>query len=155
MMGWLIDLFKEIPTAGVSKERIEFLQTKLTDAEKENATLKEKVAHLETESETFKTRLANLEQENYRLQEQIRVQSEVKNFDEYALQIVRLLAQNDSHLTIKELEMVLKLPRIQVQYSVDNLLEHRFLQSYRPKTIGAVRYGLSQTGRSFALKNSS
>lgn len=114
----------------------------MTETQKELAPSKERAAELETENIQLKARLAKFEQKN----------KESPDFDADALQILRLLAQNDSRLTIQELELVLDLPRTQIQHSVDNLLEHRYLQSYRTQT-KAMRYGLSQTGRSFVLKN--
>jgi predicted nuclease with TOPRIM domain len=153
MMSWLTDIFKEVPTAGVAKERIEFLQAKLADAEKENATLKEKVTSLEAESETFKTRIANLEQENNRLQEQVRVQAEGDSLDENALQIIGILAKNGSTLKLQELEYLTQLPRTQVKYTVEHLIEHKYLQMFRPNPVRPETYGLAQRGRKFALEN--
>ena len=146
MMSWLTDIFKEIPTAGVAKERIEFLQTKLTDAEKENAAL-------QMENETLKTRLAELEQNNYRLQEQVRVQAEGDNLDENALQLIGILAKNGSVLSLQELEIVTQLPRTQVKYTLEHLVEHKYLQSFRGRPTRPATYGLAQRGRKFALEN--
>lgn len=157
IFDWVFSFFGNIFSSFTLRDQNAFLQTKLTETQKELAPFKDKLAvceekfaisetaktQLETENAQLKARIAELEQKN----------KESPDFGTDALQILRLLAQNDSQLTVQELELVLKLPRIQVQHSVDILLEHRFLQSYRPSPIRAVQYGLSQTGRSFALKN--
>lgn len=159
IFDWIFSFFGNIFSSFTLRDQNAFLQTKLTESQKELAPFKDKLAVCEEKLSVSEARAAKLETKNIKLQTRI-AEFEQKNnhspdFTKDALQVLRLLAQHDSHLTIQELEMVLELPRIQVQHSVDNLLEHRFLQSFRPKTIGAIRYGLSQTGRSFALKNSS
>lgn len=158
IFDWIFSFFGNIFSSFTLRDQNAFLQTKLAESQKELAPFKDKLAvceeklviseatmaKLETKNAQLKTRIAEFEQQN----------EHSLNLAGDALQILRLLAENDSHLTIQELEMVLELPRIQVQHSVDNLVEHKFLQGYRTQT-KAIRYSLSQTGRSFALKNSS
>ncbi len=158
ILDWFLSFFGNIFSSFTLRDQNAFLQTKLTESQKELAPVKDKLATCEEKLSVSETAKAQLETENTQLKARL-AEFEQKNeessgFDADALQILRLLAENDGQLTIQELEIVLHIPRIQIQYSVDNLLEHRFLQSYRTQT-KAMRYGLSQTGRSFALKNSS
>ena len=152
-MSWLIDLFKEIPTAGVSKERIEFLQTKLTDAEKKNADSELKVDNLETKIDSLEIRIADLEQENNRLQEQIRMQGEVENLDENALQLIRIFAQDGGTYAFQEIESSVNFTRTGLKYTLEYLVDHSFLQKYRKPPGRPDTFGLTQKGRKFALEN--
>jgi len=144
IFDWIFSFFGNIFSSFTLRDQNAFLQTKLTETQKELAPFKEKSANLETENAQLKARLAQFEQKN----------EKSFDLDENAPQLLRLLAQNDSRLTIQEMEMVLELPRVEVQYSVDDLLKHRFLQGYRPNSIrDAPRYGLSKEGRSFVIEN--
>ena len=150
IFDWIFSFFGNIFSSFTLRDQNAFLQTKLLETQKELAPFKEKLAvsditkaQLETENAQLKARLAQLEQKN----------EQSFDLDANAFQLLRLLAQNDSRLTIQAMETVLELPRVEVQYSVDGLLKHRFLQGYRPNSIrDAPRYGLSKEGRSFIIE---
>ena len=143
IFDWVFGFFGNIFSSFTLRDQNAFLQTKLTETQKELAPSKESATQLETENAQLKARLAQIEQKNE------------KSFDLNAnsLQILRLLAQNDSRFTIQEMEVDLKFPRVEIQYTANQLLKHKYLMSYRPNSIrDAPRYGLTDKGRSFVIE---
>ncbi len=153
-MSFWTDIYKEIPVAGVAKERIEFLQAKFTDLEKENATFKEKITNLETENDILKKRVANLEQENNRLQEQLRIHAESENLDQNAQQLLGIIFQRGGQFTSQDFAEDLNLPQNEIEYTFNILLIHKFIKQIGNARLQAVTFHeITQKGREYIVKN--
>lgn len=152
-MSWIADLLKDIPLSVVLKEKISLLEMKFADLENENAILREKNALLTQENTILKTQLLEAQQQNEVAEGKLRIDAESENLDENAIQVIRLLSQKGGTRSFWELEEQLQMPKIQLQFSLDFLEQHNFLESRFVSYTKPTTYELTQKGRKFALDN--
>lgn len=145
-MSWIADLLKDIPLSVVLKEKISLIELKFNECEKKSALL-------DAENEKLKITLLEAQKENEILKTQLRINTEGDNLDENALQVLKLLSQNDGELNLWELEENIQLSKIQLKTSLDFLEQHNFIESRLVSYAKPLNYKLTQKGRKFALDN--
>lgn len=151
ILDWIISLFGSIASFSTLRDQNAFLQTKLTETQKELAPFKSKQPESDAVIAQLQTRNAELEQENERLKEQLRINDEGDNLDATAIKIIAILANHGSRFYLQNLKSELRLPEVKVKYSVEQLIEHKFIQTYRAGMTKPTAYGLTQKGRKLAL----
>lgn len=74
------------------------------------------------------------------------------DLDENDIKVLKALSKSSSY-NVHELVMILNLHQTQVHFSVEHLREMRLVESSRPVIGRPANYGLTQTGRKYALDN--
>ncbi len=149
-----MSFFGNIFSSFTLRDQNAFLQTKLTETQKELASLKEKSSPFETENSQLKTRIAELEQENNRHNRQIAAQNESNNLTDEDMQILGAFAKENRKLALHEIESALQISSIQVKYSLERLENFDYVNKLSHNYgFELTTYELTQKGRKFIIEN--
>lgn len=138
-MSWLTDFLTSLPTVANLLEKNRVLTAEKAAADDEIAFLKDENRKLRSEVQILDEKLKQSQHNDV--------------LDGPQVEILTLIAQGGRTFEKAEMEALLEFQRTHLDYHVQELIDKDYVKMYRPSRTRPAKYGLTQRGRDYALKN--